>query len=430
MVAGGTIGAVALIVRSFRFARILLCIVCLASCAREISAQAIPYARNFTMPRAQVEQALKDLQAYSGQKLPALDGFVAPPDKPLDRYERGFYQFSIELLPGDAGGTIVRLSAKITAWYADHDVTKSGYQVLASNGRLELDFLDRLEEKLTGKPVASMSSTANTPQAPQPKLDLSAARSAATMAAPLPQAAQQPDEIAQLRNQRIAGEKRVQQLSAELQNLQELKRTQAHPRNLLVVKKSNTPIYAKNAETSRVLFEAAANDEFEFLDEEGEWIHITISGDSRGFLRKTAVELPEGLAATLRSSAAGPEEKFIGFRIEREDSGDFPGDWAPLKGKKVKIFTVQVVSQIPKETGPTARLNYCLALFEKGLREGSAANPAPEGVVVIFDAADGGIAAATSENIQKLASGSLKGEAFWQQGYLDPPDAFAPAPKQ
>ena len=414
---------------SFHLTKFLLCFVFLASLAHETPAQAIPYARNFPMPRPQIEQALKDLQAYSGQKLPVLDGFVAPAEKPLDRYERGFYQFSIELLPGDAGGTIVRLSAKITAWYADRDVTKSGYQVLPSNGRLELDFLDRLEEKLTGKPVASASPTANSPQAPQPKLDLSGARTAATMAAPLPQAAQEPDEMALLRNQRIASEKRVQQLTAELQNLQELQRTQAHPRNLVVVKKSRTPIYAKNADSSRVLFEAAANDEFEFLDEEGEWIHITISGDSRGFVRKNSVELPEGLAGRSQS-AAGPEEKFTGFRIEREETGDFPGDWKPLKGRKVKIFTVQPLSQNPKETGPTARLNYCLALFEKGFREGSAANPAPEGVVVIFDAADGGIAAATSANIQKLASGDLKGETFWQQGYLDPPDAFTPAPKK
>jgi hypothetical protein len=46
------------------------------------------------------------------------------------------------LLPGEAGATVVRLSAKITAWYVDRDVAKSGYEVLASNGRLELDLLD------------------------------------------------------------------------------------------------------------------------------------------------------------------------------------------------------------------------------------------------------------------------------------------------
>jgi hypothetical protein len=413
----------------FRLAKIFLCFLLVAAAARETPAQAVPYARNFAAPRTQVEQALKDLQAYAGQKLPVLDGFVAQPAKPLDRYERGFYQFSIELLPGDTGGTIVRLSAKITAWYADRDLTKSGYQVLPSNGRLELDFLDRLEEKLTGKPAAAASSTAKSPQAPQPKLDLSGARTAATMAAPLPQAAQQPDEVSQLRNQRIASEKRVQQLTVELQNLQELQHTQAHPKNLIVVKKNHTPIYAKNAENFRVLFEASTNDEFEFLDEQGEWVHITISGDSRGYVRKSAIELPESLAARLQTSAAGPEEKFTGFRIEREETGDFPGAWEPLKGKKVKIFTVQVVSQNPKETGPTLRRNYCLALFEKGIREGAGANPALEGVVVIFDAADGGIAAATSVNIQKLSASTLNGDAFWQQAYLDPPDAFAPTPK-
>ncbi len=409
--------------------RIVLCCVGLAGSVSALSAQAVPYARSFSAPRAEVERALKDLQAYSGQKLPLLDGFVAASDKPLDRYERGFYQFSIELLPGDAGGTLVRLSAKITAWYADRDVSKSGYQVLPSNGRLELDFLDRLEEKLTGKHVSTVSPASSSTQAPQPKLDLSGARTAATMAAPLPQVAQQPDEVTALRNQRIASEKRVQQLTSELQNLQELQRTQAHPRNLIVVRRSRTPIYSKNAETSRVLFEAAANDEFEFLDEEGEWVHITISGDSRGFVRKSSVELPEGIAARLQSSTAGPQEKFIGFRIEREESGEFPGDWAPLKGKMVKIFTVQVLSQNAKETGPSIRLNYCLALFEKGVREGSAAKPTPEGVVVIFDAADGGIAAATSSSIQRLTAGTLKGEAFWQQAYLDPPDAFAVSSK-
>ena len=428
MAAARAPGAVALMRLACRPARVIFSFFCIAIFAHGTHAQAIPYARSFATPRPQIEQALKDLQAYSGQKLPVLDGFVARADNPLDRYERGFYQFSIELVPGDAGVTIVRLAAKITAWYADRDVAKSGYQVLPSNGRLELDFLDRLEEKLTGNPIQATSAS-NAPQAPQPKLDFSGARSAATMAAPLPQAAQAPDEVAALRTQRIAGEKRVQQLTAELQNLQEIKRGQAHPANLLVVKKSGTPIYAKNSENSRILFEAAANDEFEFLDEEGEWIHITISGDSRGFVRKNSVELPEGLAARLQTSTSAPEQKFPAFRIEREETGDFPGDWAPLKGRKVKIFTVQPLSQNPKEAGPSIRRNYCLALFEKGLHEGTAATPAFEGVVVIFDAADGGIAAATSVNIQKLSSAALNAESFWQQAYVDPPDAFAATPK-
>src|SRR5947208_2470994 len=137
--------------------------------------QAGPYARGCAKTAEEVEGALKDLQAYSGQKLPIVDGFVATGDKPLNQYERAFYQFSLDLLPGTAGGTIVRVTAKITAWYADKDPAKSGYQVLPSNGRLELDLLDRLEEKFGGKPASSMARALSnsTISAPKPKLDLS-----------------------------------------------------------------------------------------------------------------------------------------------------------------------------------------------------------------------------------------------------------------
>src|ERR1700680_3009846 len=98
------------------------------------AAQAVPYARTFPRSKDEVDKALKELQAYAGQKLPIVDGFVASSDRPLNRYERAFYQFSIDLLPESPAGTIVRLTAKITAWYADSDPAKSGYQVLPSNG--------------------------------------------------------------------------------------------------------------------------------------------------------------------------------------------------------------------------------------------------------------------------------------------------------
>jgi hypothetical protein len=52
-----------------------------------------------------------------------------------------------------------------------------------------------------------------------------------------------------------------------------------------------------------------------------------------------------------------------------------------------------------------------------------------EGVVVIFDAADGGIVAAPIAAIEKYSSGGLARDAFWAQAYLDPRDAFLPASK-
>lgn len=400
----------------------------LVACTQSASGQAMPYARSYAKPKAEVEQALKELQAYSGQKLPILNGFVAAGPKPLDRYERGFYQFTIELLPGDNGATVVRLSAKVTAWYADRDVTKSGYEVLVSNGRLELDLLDRLEEKLTGKPVDPPATLQSNVQTPRAKLDLSGVPGASIPSA-APAVAKTPDEVAALRSQRVIAEKRVQQLTEELQSLQEIKHNQAHQQNLVIVSKPATPVYAKAGESSRVLFQAAANDEFEFLDMEGEWVHVEISGDSRGYLRQNAVQLPEAVAAKLHSAAPGPEAKYPGFRIEREEMSSFPGDWSGLKGKTVKIYTVQPVTENPKETGPAVRLNCALALFERGLKETESFTPAPEGVVVIFDAADGGLAGATLTEIKRVVAGALSREAFWAESYLDPPEAFRPAAK-
>jgi len=409
--------------------RLLFGLMALAASTVAANGQAIPYARSYAKPKTEVEQALKELQAYTGQKIPILDGFVAAGSKPLDRYERGFYQLAIDLLPGDSGSTIVRLSAKITAWYADRDISKSGYEVLPSNGRLELDMLDRLQEKLTGKPVDPPATLQSNVQAPRPKLDLSGVPGASTLATPTPAIAKTPDEVTALRNQRVLAERRVQQLTTELDNLKEIQHNQAHPQNLVAITKSGTPIYAKASEESRALFQAAANDEFEFLDAEKGWIHIEISGDSRGYVRQTGVLLPEFVVAKMSKEERGSEAKFPGFRVEREEMNKFPGDWALLKGKTVKIYTVLPVSQSPKETGPSARVEYALALFEMGLKESASVTPTPEGVVVIFDAADGGIASATLVDIQKYVSGTLTREAFWTQCYLDPIEAFRPVGK-
>jgi len=386
-------------------------------------AQTIPYARSFAQPRPQIEESLKSLQAYSGQKLPILEGFVASGSKPLDRYERGFYQFSIELLPADQGATVVRLSAKITAWYADRDVAKSGYEVLPSNGRLELDLLDRLQEKLAGRPVHPPASSASPVEMPHAKLDLSGTAGGAISGPSASPIAKTPNEVAEIRNKRIIEERRVQQLSSELQNLREIQRNQAHPQSLVTVK-SSVPIYSKPSDNARLLFHAAANDEFEFLDAADGWVHIEISGDARGYIQEGAVLLPERLVAKTLPTDAALDARFKGFRIDHQESSLFPGDWAPLKGKAVKIYTVQPVSPDPRETGPAARLNFTLALFQQASIEVSEASSKPEGVVVIFDAADGGIAGATLADIHSYADGSLTRDQFLARCRLDPDEAF------
>ena len=390
--------------------------------------QAVPYARTFPKSKEEVEAVLKEMQAYAGQKLPIVDGFVAVGDEPLSRYERAFYQFSVDLVPNGPGATIVRLTAKITAWYADRDPSKSGYQVLPSNGRLELDLLDRLSDKLGGKPLVSISRSSVL--APTPKLDLHTASSGdyvpsgkTASAGSAPDSGK--DEISALRRKREAEEKRAQQLDAELQSLQEIQRNQARPGNLVAVKKSGTPVFAKPATGSRVLFTAVANDEFELIDAEGEWIHVQISGASRGYIHRTSLELPALLAARLKPpNISAPDDKEAAFRVAREETGVFPGNWDSLGGKTVKIYTVQPVSSQSKETHATAKLDFAASLFRRYSRASTATADSVQGIVVIFDSADGGIVASTVSTAQEFANGSLSPEAFWRKCYTDPPDAF------
>ncbi len=399
------------------------------------AAQAVPYARSFSKSKEEVEKALHELQAYAGQKLPIVDGFVATGDQPLDRYERAFYQFSIDLLPGTTSDdTIVRVSAKITAWYADRDPSKSGYQILLSNGRLELDLLDRLSEKFGGKPVTSILKPE--PQVPKPRIDLSIGSAVISLQ---PRSSSSPsvekpstpggDEVTALATQRGVEEKRVQKLKTALQSLQDIQRNQAHPRNLVVVKQSGTPVLARPAEGSHLLFSAAADDEFEFIDAEGEWIHVQISGASRGYIRRGGLNLPESISTRLETqNGNASEERPAPFRIEREENSTFPGDWEPLKGKTVKIYTVQPASQDLKETRASAKLSFASSLFQKFSAESAAAAPSLEGAVVIFDSADGGIIGCLLLNAQQLASGSLPQGIFWKLCYMDPPDAFRSSP--
>jgi len=401
--------------------------------------QAVPYAREYPKAPAEIDKALKELQAYAGQKLPIVDGFVATGDQRLDRYERAFFQFAIDVVPDTPSSTIVRVTAKITAWYADRDPAKSGYQVLPSNGRLELDLLDRLTEKLGGKPL---SLPPHGIQAPKPKLDLSPGLpgvSVSSTGSTLPPAStatssaasSSDSEMNALRMKREAEEKRMRELNSELENLQDIQRHQAHPLNLVAVKKSGTPVLAHPSEGAKLLFAASCGDEFEFLDAQSEWIHVQISGASRGYIRRSSLDLPDSIAARLKSpNAEASSEKQEAFRVEREETSTFPGDWEPLRGKSVKIYTVQPASQDPKETGAEARLSFAATLFRKFSPE-AASNASPmEGVVVIFDAADGGIIASTILNAKQLASGALSQDSFWKRCYLDPPDAFSSNAKQ
>src|ERR1700686_1173266 len=307
--------------------RFAVALVLCAFAVLSANGQAVPYARTFSRPKIEVEQALKDLQASTGQKLPIVDGFVGTTQQPLDRYERAFYQFSIEVLPGIPAGTIVQVNAKITAWYADKDPAKSGYQILPSNGRLELDLLDRLDEKFGNKPApgTARALASSGISAPTPKLNLGGGINMSPGSGNPIAVPEGTEELNRLRSEREAEEKRMHSLNVELQGLEEVTKNQAHPLNLVTVKRAGTPVMARAGEESRVLFKAAVNDEFEFLDAEGEWIHVQISGVSRGYMRRSALELTQLLAEHVEETGnAESAAKQALSRVEREENTVFP----------------------------------------------------------------------------------------------------------
>ena len=76
---------------------------------------------------------------------------AVPGDHPLNRYQRAYYQSAVQVSATASGGSVVRVSTKVTAWYADSTPSHSGYQLLTSNGRLESDLLDQLTDLLASR---------------------------------------------------------------------------------------------------------------------------------------------------------------------------------------------------------------------------------------------------------------------------------------
>ena len=142
---GRTAGLGRVVTHAFLGAVVVFC------CARGSHAQGNGLERTFPQSKARVEKALQEMQPATAGRLPVLEGFAASADHPLDRYLRGYYQARFQVAATPSGGSIVRVSVEVTAWYADPVAARSGYQVLTSNGRLEGDLLDQLTDQLSGK---------------------------------------------------------------------------------------------------------------------------------------------------------------------------------------------------------------------------------------------------------------------------------------
>jgi len=418
-------------------------------------AQGPPNERVFPQPKAAVEKAVKAVAA-SG-RLPALEGFAQPGDHPLDHYQKGFYQCSALVTAERSGGTRLRVTAKITAWYSDPTSGQSGYQVLPSNGRLETDFLDRVQEALgaasSTRPNANAAAAdqgsnkqaahaaaSERPGNPGPSIQapapggsvladaIAASHTPWKSAGALPSAPLPTGDVNSIRTQKAVLDRHAEELNKEAQSLEEILRNRAQPSNLAAVKRSGTPVLMSPNEGARELFLAEAEDEFEILDMNANWVHVRISGPARGWIRRNNLELPANLAAETHAVPAAPTEMQPaasaagpGFQIENEQIASFPGEWEPLRNKTVKIISVQRSSATASSA--RAKLDFAKSLLQRKYAE-LAAGTAGAGVVIVFDSEDGGMMAATLPVLQQWVAGSLSDEALWRRCFFDPPEAF------
>jgi hypothetical protein len=390
-------------------------------------AQASPQERVFQQPKAAIQRAIRELQPSLSGRLPALEGF-ATSDRALDRYQHGYYQASLGLGSTTSGETLVRVRVKITAWYTDSVPSRSGYRTLSSNGRLESDLLDQLADQLSK--ASHPTQSAPDPKAePQPK----SAAVQPVPSAPLPQQENNPsfssslaeglpaEERAALRAARKKTGDQELQLEAEAKELSELIKNQSRPENLVAVKKGGTPVFAAPDPSAKPLFYASAHDEFEMLNFDVAWVHVRVSGLSRGWIWRDSVEMPENFPGSEQPESTKPPSP---FHVTREENAPFPGDWEPLRGKTVKIISVQKTDESGNDSSRQAKLEFVKSLLDESYAGLAKASPEVEGVVLIFDAADGGMIAVTTATLKRWETGDLSDSDLWHQCFFDPPEIF------
>ncbi len=413
--------------------------------------------RVFHRPKVEIEKVIQELHATLTGRLPILDGFADKVDEQWDRFTRGYYECAVQVVANGQDETRVRVTAKITAWYTDSNPAHSGYRVLLSNGHVESDVLDRIEEALATKGGVSAApqsshSIGSRPESPahssiispatgthpeatnSPAVDLfplvrgkpsgaspklGGSPASAVIASP-----NSSEDIESLKHRREEAEKQLSDLNSVAQNLEEILRNQTHPADIAVVRKSGTHVMSKPSANGPVLFSADSEDEFQVLDNSPDWVHVQISGVSRGWIRRSDLNLPEGLKVSANRADAAASAPESTFQVVREETNIFKGNWEPLNGKTVKIIWTGPASAQGKPASPLAKRNFAKSLLVTAYREVSSHDPAPAGVVIVFDSADGGQIAATLENLKQWQSGSLSETSFWKLCSIDPPELF------
>jgi hypothetical protein len=396
-----------------------------------------PIERTYPRSPESVQRALEQIGGFSGGKLPMIDGFVPATVDQIEHYERPYYQYRIQVSPVDAHTTLVRVEAKITAWYVDPQPSGSQYRSLVSNGRLEADLLDRLQDVLGVKlsqpgkaPASGPVSASSRPLHGSSDPPGTNTRTPAVKGAGGPAAPQQ--QLDSILAERREVRDKTSALRAQIEELKTASRKPANAARLASVKHSGVGVMSRKNFGGPVLFRAQAEDEFEVVSIDTGWATVILGPNSTGYLQADELNLPATLAETPQpSEAAHATEQLastkppdLGFLVSREDVSVFSGDWVRLKGKKVLFVYAQPRGLLSDLASDDAKLVYAKRIFQSRYRTVAQSGPGVEGVVVVFLGSKGGVAAATLADIEQWVEGALGDEAFVNRCSLDPRAEF------
>ena len=407
--------------------------------------------------KAEVEEALQALKAYTTNRLPVLDGFVNANASTIAKLENPHYQLRIEIESQGPNQTLVAVSAKITAWNAEEDPSRSQYVVVPSNGRLEQDMLDRLSVLLekgsaslgAGRAAAPASDPAASSSSPAPLLDapgsnapisthspspgVSPGEATANPTSPVPPSgsvsranssdpAALASEIASIRAERQAAEMSQRKLQQQISELEANAGSQKFLSNLAVVKTPQASIFQQDDDTSKVLFRADPEDEFEVINVKGTWVHIRLENGTEGWIRGGQLQPPQEVDDTEDAAAA------LNFSTPNQEIKSFGGEWSPLKGKPSLFVFAQPNRAIPSTILGQSQFAFAKHIFTEGYREAMHSEQPMSGVVVVFLGDKGGVAAATLADIRRWRDGAITDKVFFERCSFDPPESFRDAP--
>ncbi len=160
---------------------------------------------------------------------------------------------------------------------------------------------------------------------------------------------------------------------------------------------------------------------------DGNWVHVQISGPSRGWIQRAQLDLPKGftnISKAQNPSVAGDDPV---FRVIHKDTHPFTGKWPQLQGKTVRIIWVEPAIDASQTTSGDAKRKFAKSVFVEAFKEQSSSMLPPGGVVIIFDSADGGQVSVSISNLAQWQAGQLSEDSFWKQCLVEPPEMFQSA---